>query len=52
MPHKPIDHDRVAIHLWPDDPADDDGNALAGIWHAVLIEVGVALVALLLYWLF
>ena len=40
---------------WPNDP-DDDGNALAGVWHAVLIEAGlVTLVVLLvafLHWLF
>jgi|Tabmets5t2r1_1033131.scaffolds.fasta_scaffold33883_1 hypothetical protein len=53
-----IDHDRVASHVWPDDPADDsndsadDGNALAGVFYAVLIQVGIALVVLLLYWLF
>jgi hypothetical protein len=62
MLHSPIDHDRGAIHPWPDDPA-DDGNDLAGAWHAVLmvlIEVGVGLgvfvvwvaAVLLLYWLF
>ena len=38
----------------PNDP--DDGNALAGVWHAVLIEAGVValIVALIvfLYWLF
>ena len=28
---------------------DDDGNALAGVMHALLIELGVALVVLLLY---
>jgi hypothetical protein len=57
MLHSPIDHDRVASHQWPDnpaddDPTDDDGNALAGVWYAVLTEAGVALVVLLLYWLF
>jgi hypothetical protein len=40
---------------WPNDP-DDDGNALAGVCHAVLIEAGlVTLVVLLvafLHWLF
>ena len=59
-----IDHTRVAIDPWPDDPADpaDDGNAFAGAWHAVLIvliSVGVGLgvfavwvaAVLLLYWL-
>ena len=57
-----IDHDRVAINPWPDDPA-DGGNAFAGAWHdvrIVLIQVGVGLVVwvvwvaavLLLYWLF
>ena len=55
MLHKPIDHDRVASYLWPNDPA-DDGNALAGVWHAVLIEAGVValIVALIVFlsWLF
>ena len=63
MLHNPmIDHDRVAIPPWPDDPA-DDGNAFAGAWHAVLmvlIPVGVGLgvfvvwvaAVLLLSWLF
>jgi hypothetical protein len=59
MLHSPIDHDLVASHQWPDDPA-DDGNALAGVFYAVLIQVGVGLgvfvvwlaVTLLLSWLF
>ena len=43
-----IDHSQVAIHPWPNDPADpaDYGNASAGGWHAVLtvlIAVGVGL---------
>ena len=46
-----IDHDQAAIHPWSDDPA-DDGNAFAGVWHAILIELGIALIVLLLYWLF
>jgi hypothetical protein len=40
-----IDHSQVAIHPWPNDPA-DYGNASAGGWHAVLtvlIAVGVGL---------
>jgi hypothetical protein len=43
------------LQPWPNDP-NDDGNALAGVWYAVLIEGGfVALVAFLvalLHWLF
>ena len=39
------------LQLWPSDPA-NDGNALAGVLYAVLIELGAALVVLLLYWLF
>ena len=35
-------------HLWPND-SDDDGNALAGLLHAVLKEVGVGLAALVVY---
>jgi hypothetical protein len=49
--HKPIDHDRVVIYLWPDDPV-DDGNALVGVWHALLIEAGVVALIVLLFWLF
>jgi hypothetical protein len=46
MLHSPIDHDRVAIHPWPDDPDDpaDDGNAFVEASDAVLtvlIPVGV-----------
>jgi hypothetical protein len=40
------------LHLWPND-SHDDGNALAGLLHAVLKEVGVglgALVAYVAYW--
>jgi hypothetical protein len=45
------------LHLWPNDS--DDGNALARLWRAVLLEVGVLVVfvvywvaaALLLHWL-
>jgi hypothetical protein len=40
------------LRLWPND-SDDDGNALAGHWRAVLIEVGVglgALVVFVAYW--
>jgi hypothetical protein len=35
------------------DPA-DDVNALVGLWYAILIELGIALVVLLLllFWLF
>jgi hypothetical protein len=32
------------LRLWPND-SDDDVNALAGHWRAVLIEVGVGLSA-------
>jgi hypothetical protein len=55
------------LHLRPNDSVvdgnrandSDDGNALARLWHAVLIEVGVLVVfvvywvaaALLLHWL-
>jgi hypothetical protein len=55
VPHKLIDHDRVVIYLWPDDWPDDpvdDGNALVGVWHALLIEAGVVALIVLLYWLF
>ena len=40
------------LRLWPNH-SDDDGNALAGHWRAVLIEVGVglgALVVFVAYW--
>lgn len=36
------------MQQWSNDPA-DDGNVLAGVFHAVLVELGVALVVLLLY---
>ena len=36
---------------WPNDPA-DDGNALAGVLHALLIEGGDVAVVVLLYRLF
>jgi hypothetical protein len=39
------------LQHWPNDPA-DDGNAVAGVWHALLIEAAVVAVVLLLYWLF
>ena len=39
------------LQQWPNDPA-DDGNALAGVWHVLLIEGGVVAVVALLYWLF
>jgi hypothetical protein len=39
------------LQQWPNDPA-DDGNALVGVWHALLIEGGVVAVVALLYWLF
>lgn len=55
MPHKLIDHDRVVIYLWPDDWPDDpvdDGNALVGVWHALLIEAGVVALMVVLFWLF
>jgi len=51
VPHKQIDHDRVVIYLCPDDPV-DDGNALAGVWYALLIEAGVVGLIVLLSWLF
>jgi hypothetical protein len=37
------------LHLWPNDPDDDDGNALAWLRHPVLIEVAISLGALLAY---
>jgi hypothetical protein len=51
--HSPIDLVRIFIHRWANDPA-DDGNALVGLWYAILIELGIALVVLLLllFWLF
>jgi|RhiMetdeSRZDD1v2_1073273.scaffolds.fasta_scaffold237191_3 hypothetical protein len=43
------------LQLWPNDP-DDDGNALAGVRNAVLIEGGfaalIAFLIALLEWLF
>jgi hypothetical protein len=39
------------LRLWPNG-SDDDGNALAGHWHAVLREVGVSLGALVGYVVF
>jgi hypothetical protein len=40
---------------WPNDPA-DDGNALAGVLHALLIEagviVGIIVLDALLRWMF
>ena len=39
------------LEPWPNDPA-DDGNAIAGVLHALLIETGVLAVVVLLYWLF
>ena len=36
------------LHLWPNDSV-DDGNALAGRWRAVLIEIGIGLGALVAY---
>jgi hypothetical protein len=38
------------LRQWPNDP-DDDGNAIAGAWHAALIVLGSVALALLLYWL-
>jgi hypothetical protein len=38
------------LHLWPNHP--DDGNALAGRWRPVLIEVGLGLGALVAYVVF
>ena len=35
---------------WPNDP-DDDGNALAGVVYALLIEAGVVALVELLRWL-
>jgi hypothetical protein len=35
---------------WPNDPT-DDGNALAGVLHALLIEAGVLVMVVLLSWL-
>jgi hypothetical protein len=34
---------------WPTNP-DDDGNALAGVFHAVLVEAIVVGPVLLLWW--
>ena len=34
---------------WPNDP-DDDGNALAGFLHAVLVEAVVVGLVVLLWW--
>ena len=39
------------LEPWPNDAA-DDGNALAGVVHALLIETGLLAVVVLLYWLF
>lgn len=38
------------LEPWPNDPA-EDGNALAGVLHALLIEAGILAVVVLLYWL-
>jgi hypothetical protein len=35
---------------WPNDPDDDDGNALAGFLHAVLVEAVVVGLVVLLWW--
>jgi hypothetical protein len=45
-------NDSVVDGNWPND-SDDDGNALAEPWRAVLIEVGVGLgvfVVFVVYW--
>jgi hypothetical protein len=42
------DNDCMA-QAWPNDP-DDDGNALAGVLHAVLAEAGVVGLVVLLWW--
>jgi hypothetical protein len=39
------------LQPWPNDPA-DDGNALAGVVSALLIEAGVVALVVLLSWLF
>lgn len=39
------------LHLWPKDSV-VDGNALAGPWRAVLIEIGIGLGALVAYVVF
>jgi hypothetical protein len=39
------------LHLWHND-SDDDGNALAGLLHTVLKEVGTGLGALVAYVIF
>ena len=39
------------LQQWPNDPT-DDGNALAGVLHALLIEGGFVAVVVLLNWLF
>jgi hypothetical protein len=39
------------LRLWPNG-SDDDGNALAGHWRAVLIEVGIDLGVLVIYVIF
>jgi hypothetical protein len=44
-------HDSVVDGHWPND-SDDDGNALAELWHAVLIEVGVGLGAFVIFVVF
>jgi hypothetical protein len=45
-------NDTVVDGNWPND-ADDDRNALAGLWRTVLIEIGVGLgafVAFVVFW--
>jgi hypothetical protein len=37
------------LEQWPNNP-DDDGNALAGVLHAVLVEAVVAGLVVLLWW--
>jgi hypothetical protein len=43
-------NDSIVDGNWPNDS--DDGNALAGLWHAVLIEVGVGLGAFVVFVVF
>jgi hypothetical protein len=37
------------LEQWPNNP-DDDGNALAGVLHAVLVEAVVVGLVVLLWW--
>jgi hypothetical protein len=40
---------RLMLEQWPNNP-EDDGNALAGVLHAVLVEAVVVGLVVLLWW--